>query len=151
MPNKHFYVAVGAAHGAVAAYLIHRYRHRLRQRWGWFRNFSRQHPDWHLWYPVLFVPFIVWALIPDLLHASALLPKQETRGPLFDLFFLHSSFERWEDQYPFLDRLLNATGSLLLLAIGLGNFVFYVRAWRRRTDPSRREGRQARRPTSRVG
>jgi len=151
MPNKHFYVAMGAAHGAMAAHLVRQHRHRLRQRWRWFRHFSRRHPDWYLWFPIIYVPFIIWALLPDLLHASAVLPKEVTRGPLFDLFYLHSSFERWEDQYPRVDRLLNAIGSLLLVGIGLGNFVFYVRTWHRRTGAGGQRGSQVRRQSSRMG
>lgn len=151
MPNKHFYLAIGASNGVLVAHLVHRHRDWLRQHWRWFHAFCRRHPDWFLWHPLFSVPFIVWALLPDLLHASGLLPKAVTRGPMFDLFYLHSSFERWEDRYTVLDRVLNVTGSLLLVAIGLGQFVFYVRAWHRRVDAARRGGRRAGRPPSRMG
>lgn len=136
MPNKHFYVAIGAAHGALAAALLHRYQHRLAARWRWFRRLCRRNPDWFLYFPAIYLPFVVWAVMPDLLHGLAILPKEVTRGPLFDIFYLHSSFERWEDSYLVLDRVLNAIGSVTLLTLGLGNLIFYVRAYRRCTGPA---------------
>lgn len=145
MPNKHFYVALGAASGVIVACLVHRSLPGLRQRWPGLHRFCLRHPDGFLWYPMMGLPFIVWAVLPDLLHASALLPKAVTRGPLFDVFFLHSSFERWEDLHPRLDRALNAVGSLLLVLIGLGNFVFYVRAWHRCADAARQRRRRPQR------
>lgn len=149
MPNKHFYVALGAASGVIAAYMLHRHLPGLRRRWPVLHRFCLRHPDGFLWYPMLGLPFIVWALLPDLLHASALLPKTVTRGPLFDLFYLHSSFERWEDLHPRLDHVLNTVGSLLLLLIGLGNFVFYVRIWHRRAEVARRRRCDPPRPVPR--
>lgn len=134
MPNKHFYVAMGAANGALVAVLVRHHRQRLFQRYRWMRQLCRRRPDWFLFFPVIYLPFIVWALIPDILHATAILPKDVTRGPLFDIFYLHSSFERWEDSHRLLDRILNGIGSLCLLTIGIGNFVYYIRAYRRRVS-----------------
>lgn len=132
MPNKHFYVAIGAAHGALAIGLVRRHQHALRQRFRGLGRLARLWPEWALWSPLLQLPFMAWALVPDLLHASGLLPKTVTRGPAFDLFFLHSSFERWEDLYPRLDHVFNAAGSVLLFAIALGNVLFYIRAYHRK-------------------
>lgn len=131
MPNKHFYVAVGAAHGAVLASYIYARRHALYEKFAVVRRCYRRDPDWPLYLPFLLLPFSLWGLVPDILHALRILPKEVTRKPLFDVFFFHSTFERWEDENATLDWVLNNLGSAVLAVLGLGVMVFYVRYARR--------------------
>ena len=134
MPNKHFYVAMGAASGVAFVAFVRRQRKAWYERHRWFRRLYRWNRDWFLYFPLMYLPFITWALIPDILHGTALVDKAVTRGPMFDVFYLHSSFERWEDQYLVLDWMLNTIGSLALLAIGIGTFAFYVRLYQQRVQ-----------------
>lgn len=106
-------------------------RQRLYSRHAWFRALYRWRRDWFLYFPLAFVPFALWGLVPDILHATDVLPKEVTRGPLFNLFFFHSWFEWLEDAHPRIDWLLNSLGSLVLLVVAVGTQVFYWREYRR--------------------
>lgn len=131
MPNKHFYVAMGVGHVALLTVGVRLARQRLYARYAWFRALYRWHRDWFLYFPLVFIPSALWGLVPDILHATGLLPKEETRGPLFNLFFFHSWFEWLEDAYPRIDWLLNSMGSLVLFLVALGTQVFYLREYHR--------------------
>ncbi len=131
MPNKHFYFAMGASNGVLVAYAIRRARHWLYQRAGWMRRLYRWDCDWFLYFPAIIGAFGVVALTPDILHALRILPKDVTRGPLFNLFYFHSYFEWLEDASPRLNWLLNTVGSLVLLTIAIGVLLYYVREAKR--------------------
>jgi len=127
MPNKHFYFALGAAHGAVIAYVVRKSRYWLSRRFRVVRRLYRLDRDWFLYFP-FFIGFVgVIALVPDILHGLGILPKETTRGAFFNIFFFHSYFEWLEDNNPIADWLMNSLGSLILLLLALGTLIFYVR------------------------
>lgn len=134
MPNKHFYFALGACNGVAIVYAVRATRHWLFRKYRWMRALYRWDRDWFLYFPVVIGLFGILALTPDILHASHILPKEVTRGPLFNLFYFHSYFEWLENVRPETDRILNALGSIVLLGIAIGCLWFYVkeakRAWR---------------------
>jgi len=126
MPNKHFYFAMGAANGVLVAYAIRKARHWLYQHTQWMRRLYRWDRDWFLYFPFLIGLFGVIALTPDILHALGILPKAETRGPVFNLFYFHSYFEWLENTNPKIDWLLNSIGSIALAMIAIGILFFYI-------------------------
>lgn len=131
MPNKHFYFALGAAHGALAVWAVRKSRHWLFERAAWMRSLYRWDRDWFLYFPGLVGLVGLWGLVPDFLHASGLVAKEITRSAGFNIFFFHSFFERIEDAYPRVDWLLNLTGSALLFLLALGMLCFYAKEAKR--------------------
>lgn len=127
MPNKHFYFALGAMHGVVLVYLVRKTRQWLYTHSHWIRQLYRWDRDWFLCFPFAIGLFGVIGLIPDILHALHVLPKEVTRTPFFNLFFFHSSFEVLEDTNKTLDWILNTLGSVVLILISIGILLFYVR------------------------
>jgi|GEM_PF-5418585 len=125
MPNKHVYLAIGAAHGAaIATYIYHR-RRAWFAKYRWVRRLYRWDRDWVLYLPILMPLIGLWGLIPDILHGTGVLSKAETRAPFFDLFFFHSTLEILEDNNRSIDYWLNIGGSFLLFILSVGLFVFY--------------------------
>ena len=96
----------------------------MRQLYRWDR-------DWFLYFPIIIGLFGLIGLVPDILHALHILPKEVTRGPFFDLFYFHSTFERLEDINHPLDWFLNTVGSIALILIALGVMIFYIRLIKR--------------------
>lgn len=126
MPNKHVYLAIGAAHGAALATYIYHHRRKWFTKYRWVRRLYRWDRDWVLYLPILMPLIGLWGLVPDLLHGTGVLSKAETRQPFFDLFFFHSTFEMLEDSSATLDHWLNTAGSLILIILSIGLFVSYV-------------------------
>lgn len=144
MPNKHFYVAVGAAHGVLLVVALRSARHWLYRHTRWMRSLYRWDRDWFLYFPALIAAVSVWGLIPDILHGLSLLPKAVTRSDIFNIFFFHSLWEKLEDSSAALDWILNLSGLVLLLAISLGIMIFYVREIKRIERQEVGSGRQRR-------
>lgn len=144
MPNKHFYVAMGAAHGVLLVIALRAARHWLYRHTRWMRRLYRWDRDWFLYFPVLIAAVSVWGLIPDLLHGLSLLPKDVTRSAAFNIFFFHSLWEELENSSPALDRVLNLSGLAVLLTISLGIMIFYVREIKRIERQEAGSGRQRR-------
>lgn len=132
MPNKHFYFALGATHGASVAAWIYRRRHAWYPRYAWVRGLYRRDRDWTLYLPFVMVAFGLLALVPDILYGLGILPKPVIRSAAFNLFYGYAWFERSEDLDPLLDWLFNTIGSLLLYALALGVLGFYAREAARR-------------------
>ncbi len=126
MPNKHFYFAMGASNGVVVVYALRKARHGLYQKARWMRRIYRWDRNWFLYFPFLIALFGIFALTPDIFHALHILPKEVTRGPIFNLFYCHSYFEWLEDANPSMDRLLNTIGSIVLAIIAIGILLFYI-------------------------
>lgn len=114
MPDKHFYFSIGSSLGAVASYYVIGGKAELESRFQLLKRLKRKRIDWTLYFPLIIFLVGLWGLIPDILHALNILPKEITRGPLFDLFFFHSTFESLEDTNASLDRLLNWLGGNLV-------------------------------------
>ncbi len=127
MPNKHFYFAMGALHGAAVVVWVHSQQHAWFQRYRWVRQLYRRHPDWHLYFPTVIVTFGFLALVPDTLYALGILSKSAIRSDLFNVFYGYAWFEHVEDSSPRLDWLFNTLGSGLLYALSLAVLGFYVR------------------------
>ena len=137
MPNKHFYFALGATHGAFIAAWIHRRRHVWYPRFAWLRSLYRWDRHWKLYLPFMIVAFGILALVPDILYALDILPKPVIRSAIFNLFYGYAWFERIEDIDPHLDWLFNTTGSLLLYGLALGTLGFYSQEAARRLKRSK--------------
>ncbi len=131
MPEKHFYFSIGAVLGAIISYIISHYRHILQQRNILFRFLYKKDKHWFLFFPVVIFLFGLWGLIPDIVHALRLLPKDVTRSDVFNVFFFHSYFEHIENAYPFIDRILNWIGEFFLIIIALGVMFFYIQQVRK--------------------
>ncbi len=131
MPDKHFYFSIGATIGTALSYYLIIARAKLEKNYRIIRMLKKNLKYWILYFPILIFLIGLWGLIPDLIHASGLLEKEVTRGPIFNLFFFHSLFEEIEDTYPVVDRYLNWTGSLLLLAISIFSMLFYIKIIKR--------------------
>jgi len=119
MPNKHFYFAMGALHGAAIAVWVHTQRHAWFKRYRWVRRLYHRKPDWFLYFPVVIALFGCLALVPDTLYALDILPKSVIRSDLFNVFYGYAWFEHMEDSSPRLDWLFNTIGSALLYALSL--------------------------------
>jgi hypothetical protein len=131
MPNKHFYFALGAAHGALISYAVRKSRYWLSNKFRVVRKIYRIDRDWFLYFP-FFIAFMgVIALLPDILHGLHILPKETTRSEVFNIFFFHSYFEWLEDVNPLADWLLNSIGSAVLLLLSMGILFFYIREVKR--------------------
>ncbi len=126
MPNKHFYFSIGALIGTFASFFISKIRHKLQQHSSFFNMLYKLDRHWFLYFPILIFFIGLWGLVPDILHALKILPKEVTRNSFFNIFFLHSYFEQIEDIYPFFNRLLNWVGEIILLGISIGTMIFYV-------------------------
>ena len=131
MPDKHFYFSIGASLGTAVSYYIIIARAKLEQNHRWIRKLNKKLRYWILYFPVVIFLIGLWGLIPDLLHASGLVEKEVTRGPLFNVFFFHSLFEQIEDSNAILDRYLNWTGNILLFLISVISMLFYIRIIKR--------------------
>lgn len=125
MPNKHFYFAIGATHGAAIAAYVYYNRRAWYAKYRWVRRLYRWDRDWPLYLPLIMPLIGLWGLIPDILHGTGFLDKASTRLPFYDLFFFHSTFEMIEDSNKMLDHWLNTSGSILLFLLSMGLFVFY--------------------------
>ena len=131
MPDKHFYFSIGASLGTAISYYIIIARAKLEQNYRWIRKLNKKLRYWILYFPVVIFLVGLWGLIPDLLHASGLVDKDVTRGPLFNIFFFHSLLEQIEDSNLVLDRYLNWAGNILLFLISLISMLFYIRIIKR--------------------
>lgn len=131
MPNKHFYFAMGALHGAAVVAWAHQKRHAWYERYRWMRTLYRWNPDWFLYFPMVIALFGCLALVPDALYALDILPKSVIRSDLFNVFYGYAWFEHMEDRSPRLDWMLNTIGSVLLYALSLmvlGIYAHFVAA-----------------------
>ena len=86
MPNKHFYFALGATHGALVAAWIYRRRHAWYPRYAWVRGLYRRDRDWTLYLPFVMVAFGLLALVGSLRPAPVQSPHEGT-----DLLSRHRS------------------------------------------------------------
>ena len=120
MPNKHFYFSMGAWSGFILTHIHHKIYVDSR-KWGLNNSGNRRNLSVRRIQLRLLFLFLmgVFALVPDIFHMFGILKKSVTRGPFFDLFFFHSTFERIEDAAPHLDWLLNLIGSISLLALAI--------------------------------
>jgi len=82
--------------------------------------------------------FGLYGLIPDILYAIGLLPKDVIRSDFFNLFLGYAWFESVEDlpEYSQLNQRWNWSGELFLPLISLGIMAFYIRAPRKTSDES---------------
>lgn len=126
MPDKHFYFSLGALLGSIISTIIGRNRHKLQKHNIIIKSLYKKEPHWFLFFPILIFIIGLWGLVPDILHALHILPKEITRSYIFNIFFLHSFFEIVEDTYPNIDRILNWIGELILFSISVGVMLFYV-------------------------
>lgn len=126
MPEKHFYVAVGATVGSALCVVLAKKRHDLRKTSAFFQWLYRKEPQWFLYFPVVILLIGLWGLIPDFIHLMGWLPKEQTRSAIFDVFFLHSTLEHIENTMPAVDYYLNIIGELLLITIALSVMAYYV-------------------------
>ncbi len=139
MPDKHFYFSIGASLGTAVSYYLIIARAKLQEKHALFRKLRNKSRHWVLYFPVLIFLVGLWGLIPDLLHASGLLDKEVTRGPLFNIFFFHSLFEQLEDSNQVLDRYLNWTGNIMLFLIALISMLFYIKIIKRNVRRRRKK------------
>jgi hypothetical protein len=131
MPDKHFYFSIGAALGAVISIIIGRSRHSLQKNNFLFQYLYKKDKHWFLFFPILIFTVGIWGLVPDIIHALKILPKDVTRSDIFNIFFMHSYFEKIEDIYPFLNRILNWSGEIILLSISISTMIFYIQQVKR--------------------
>lgn len=137
MPNKHFYFAMGVLHGAAVVTWVGYKRHAWFERYRWMRRLNRWNADWFLYSPGVMALLGCVALVPDLLHASDLLPKAAIRSDLFNVFYGYAWFEHMEDVSPGLDWLFNTVGSATLYTLAIGVLACYAgEAGRRLKDRS---------------
>ncbi len=132
MPNKHVYFALGVTHGAFLVTWMHYRRRDWFKNYRWMRQLCRFDPDWFLYFPWVLACFGCFGLIPDVILALDLLPKEKVRSDLFNVFYGYSLLEHIEDKRPDVDHLLNTFGSLILYTVALGVLAFYARVllWR---------------------
>jgi hypothetical protein len=126
MPDKHFYFSIGAVAGSGVSFLIGINRHSIQKNYLIFREIHRKNRHWFLYFPIIIFTFGLWGLIPDVIHASGILSKEQTRGEIFNIFFFHSFFEYIEDSNEGYDQILNWIGEFIILAISIGVMVFYI-------------------------
>lgn len=131
MPEKHFYFAVGGVVGSAVCAVIAKKRRQWKETSRFFQWLYNKEPHWFLYCPIVIFLVGMWGLIPDIIHFLGLLPKEVTRGALFDVFFFHSTFEHIENTMPLVDRYLNFLGQVMLLLVCLGVMLFYVRQAKR--------------------
>lgn len=129
MPAKHFYFANGALLGSMVVMTIRFKRKWLHENFSWFRQLYRFDRDWFLYFPIIIGLFGIYGLIPDILYATGLLPKDLIRSDFFNVFLGYSWFESVEDlpEYAHLDRFFNWLGEMILFTIAIGILVFYIR------------------------
>ncbi|WP_372770753.1 hypothetical protein [Pseudoalteromonas sp.] len=140
MPDKHFYFAIGASVGCGIAYYVGKNRHKLQHSNKLFNTFNKISRHWFLYYP-LFVGVVgIWGLIPDILHFLGVFEKSVTRSGWFNIFFLHSWFEKIEDTNYHLDRAFNWLGQILLFSIAIGIMLSYVKFAKEAIRKSYRKG-----------
>jgi len=126
MPAKHFYFSIGASIGSIAMLYINVRKEQLVKRFSLFKQLEKQNSYWYLYSPLIIFFFGVWGLIPDIIHALSILPKEVTRTEVFNLFYFHSYFEYIEDTNKDLDQILNWIGQLILIVISLGTIMYYI-------------------------
>ncbi len=127
MPEKHFYFSIGALVGTILSGYIGRAKRTLQQQNVLFRVLYKKDKHWFLFFPILIFLVGLWGLIPDIIHALRILPKDITRSDIFNIFFFHSYFEYIENNYPVIDRIFNWIGEIILLLISLVVMFYYVR------------------------
>lgn len=127
MPNKHFYFALGASQGALIIILIRCFRHWLLQRFAIIRYLYKLDRDWFIYFPLVIAAFGILGLLPDILYALNIFPKEIIRSDFFNIFFGYAWFEIEEDISPYFDWIMNIAGSIALFAISLGTLIFYAR------------------------
>jgi len=129
MPAKHFYFANGALLGSMLVIAVRFKRKWLHEKFPWFRRLYSFDRDWFLYFPVVIGLFGLYGLIPDILYATGLLPKDVVRSDFFNLFLGYSWFESVEDlpEYRFMNELWNWIGELILFLISIGILAFYIR------------------------
>jgi hypothetical protein len=129
MPAKHFYFANGAILGSMVVMAVRFKRKWLYEKFSWFRGLYSLDRDWFLYFPVVIGLFGIYGLIPDILYATGLLPKDVIRSDFFNLFLGYAWFESVEDlpEYSQLNQLWNWSGELFLSLISLGIMAFYIR------------------------
>lgn len=125
MPNKHFYFALGAAHGTAVVAWIHHRRHVWYERYRWVRALYRWDRDWFLYFPLVIGTFGFLALLPDILYAIGVLTKAQIRTPWFNVFYGYAWFEQIEDARPSLDWAFNSLGSALLYMQAIAILQYY--------------------------
>lgn len=122
---------MGASLGSLASLLVAKWRVAYRSHSHLLQYLYRKERHWFLYFPLIIFLFGVWGIVPDLLHAFNILPKDVTRSAVFDVFYFHSTFEKLENENPALDQLLNWAGEAILLVVALSIFVYYVTQVRR--------------------
>jgi hypothetical protein len=125
MPNKHVYFALGAAHGAIFVVWVRHKRRAWFEKYRWMRQLYRWDADWFLYFPIVIGCFGCLGLIPDVLLALSVLPKEMVRSDLFNVFYGYSWFEYVEDKCADIDHIVNTLGSFFLYTIAIGMFAFY--------------------------
>ena len=126
MPDKHFYFSIGASIGtAISIYGI-KSKATLEEKFTLFKDISKNQPEWTLYFPGYIFLMGLWGLVPDILHALRILPKEVTRSEIFNIFFFHSYFEEIESKYPHVDQWLDWTGEILLITIAIGTMCYYI-------------------------
>jgi len=126
MPEKHFYFSMGAVIGSLLCRVVAKYRHAWRKKSSFIQWLYRKEPHWFLYFPVVIFLVGCWGLVPDILHAFGVLPKEVTRSSFFDIFFFHSTFEHIENTMPAVDRYLNWLGEIFVFLVALGVMLYYV-------------------------
>ncbi|PCH54275.1 MAG: hypothetical protein COC22_00535 [Flavobacteriaceae bacterium] len=101
----------------------------LREHFSWFRRLYDFDRDWFLYFPVVIGLFGLYGLMPDILYAIGLLPKDVVRSDFFNIFLGYSWFESVEDlpEYAQMNRILNWFGEIILFTVAVGMLVFYIR------------------------
>jgi hypothetical protein len=126
MPDKHLYFALGALTGSGLSYLAIRFRSTLEQNNNFVKKLTNKVPDWELYLPALIFLVGLWGLVPDIIHALNILPKEVTRIDLFNIFFFHSYFEYIEDTNHRLDQIFNWLGEGILFIIAISCMCYYI-------------------------
>jgi hypothetical protein len=126
LPNKHVYFALGATHGVAVVAWVHHKRHEWFARHRWMRKLYRWDADWFLYFPFVIAIFGLIALVPDILLAFDLLPKELIRSNIFNVFYGYAWLEQLEDREPAINHMLNILGSSFLYLLSIAVLAFYA-------------------------